>query len=260
MLNPIALQLGPFTIYWYGVIITFAFILGTILAYYHTQKTDIDPEHILNLLILIIPASIIGARLFQVFSEWDYYGSNPFEIFAIWHGGLAIHGGLIGGFLVGFFYVRKHRLDFWKLADIFAPSIILGQAIGRWGNFINQEAYGSAVSSAFISHFPGFIQRQMFIGGQYHHPAFLYESAWDLLVFIILMIYLRRRHFKGQIMLLYLTLYSVGRFFIESIRLDSLMWGPFRSAQFLSVLIIIACAVIYLYRLKKGDLPESQQS
>lgn len=254
MLDPVALQLGPFTIYWYGVLITLAFILGTILAYYHATKTDIDPEHILNMLILIIPASIIGARLFQVLSLWDDYRSNPLEIIATWHGGLAIHGGLIGGFLVGYFYIRKHRLDFWKMADIFAPSIILGQAIGRWGNFINQEAYGSAVSRAFISHFPEFIQRQMFINGQYHHPAFLYESAWNLMIFIVLMVYLWRRHFAGQIMLLYLALYSVGRFFIESIRLDSLMWGPFRSAQLLSVLIIFTCLIVYLYRLKKGNL------
>lgn len=259
MLDPVALQLGPFTIYWYGVLITLAFILGTILAYYHATKTDIDPEHILNMLILIIPASIIGARLFQVLSLWDDYKSNPLEIIATWHGGLAIHGGLIGGFLVGYFYIRKHRLDFWKLADIFAPSIILGQAIGRWGNFINQEAYGSAVSRAFISYFPDFIQRQMFINGQYHHPAFLYESAWDLMIFIVLMVYLWRRHFAGQIMLLYLALYSVGRFFIESIRLDSLMWGPFRSAQLLSVLIIIACVIVYLYRSKKGNLHTSTQ-
>lgn len=254
MLQPIAFEIGPFTIYWYGIIITSAFILGTILAYYHAAKTDIDPEHILNMLILIIPASIIGARLFQVLSLWEDYRSNPLEIIATWHGGLAIHGGLIGGFMVGYYYIRKHRLDFWKLADIYAPSIILGQAIGRWGNFINQEAYGSAVTRSFISHFPDFIQRQMLIDGQYHHPAFLYESIWDLIIFIILMICLRRRHFKGQIMLLYLTLYSVGRFLIEELRLDSLMWGPFRSAQLLSVLIILACTLIYLFRLKKGDL------
>jgi phosphatidylglycerol:prolipoprotein diacylglycerol transferase len=254
MIDPIAFEVGPFTIYWYGIIITFAFIVGTVLAYYHTSKTDIDPEHILNMLILIIPASIIGARAFQVLSSLEDYRANPLEVFAIWHGGLAIHGGLIGGFLVGYYYVRKYRLDFWKLADIFAPSIILGQAIGRWGNFINQEAYGSVVTRAYISHFPDFIQRQMLIGGQYYHPAFLYESIWDLLIFIFLMVYLRRQHFKGQIMLLYLTLYSVGRFFIEELRLDSLMWGPFRSAQFLSVLIIIACAAIYLYRIKKEDL------
>jgi len=254
MLNPVALQMGPFTIYWYGIIITFTFILGTVLAYYHATKTDIDPEHILNLLLLIIPAAIIGARLFYVLLSLDEYRLNPLEVFATWHGGLAIHGGLIGGFLAGYYYIRKHRMDFWKLADIFAPSIILGQAIGRWGNFINQEAYGSAVTRAYISHFPDFIQRQMFIGGQYYHPAFLYESAWNLLVFIIIMIFLRRQHFKGQITLIYLTLYSVGRFFIEGLRLDSLMLGPIRSAQLLSVLIIIACAVIYLRRLKKGGL------
>lgn len=253
MLDPVALQLGTFTIYWYGIIITFAFILGTFLAYYHATKTDIDPEHILNMLILIIPAAIIGARLFYVLLSLDDYRSNPLEVFATWHGGLAIHGGLIGGFLAGYYYIRKHRLDFWSLADIFAPSIILGQAIGRWGNFINQEAYGGVVTHSYISHFPDFIQRQMLIGGQYHHPAFLYESVWDLLVFIFLMVCLHRQHFKGQIILLYLALYSLGRFFIEGLRLDSLMLGPLRSAQLISVLIIITCAIIYLHRLKKGD-------
>jgi phosphatidylglycerol:prolipoprotein diacylglycerol transferase len=252
MIDPVAFQFGPITIYWYGVIITFSFIIGTLLAYYHAIKTDIDPEHILNLLIWIIPASIIGARLLHVLLSWSYYKLNPLEIFATWHGGLAIHGGLIGGFLVGYLYVKKYRLHFWSLADIFAPSIILGQAIGRWGNFINQEAYGNAVSLSFISHFPDFIQKQMLINGQYYHPAFLYESLWNLVVFVVLMIIIRREHFSGQIMLLYLILYSLGRFFIEAIRLDSLMLGPIKSAQLLCVLIIAVSIVIYIRRAKKN--------
>jgi len=251
MINPVAIYIGPLAIYWYGIIMTAAFILGALLAYRFAAKSGIDPEHVLNLLVLIIPAAIIGARLYYVFFNWEYYSYNPLEIFAIRRGGLAIHGGLLGGFLAGFFYVRKHRLDFWKIGDIFAPCIILGQAIGRWGNFINQEAYGGPVSREFISRFPGFIQKQMFIGGQYHHPAFLYESLWDLLVFVFLMFSRKRVRFQGQILLCYLTLYSAGRYFIEGLRTDSLMLGPVRVAQLVS-LILIAVSVV-LWGLKERE-------
>jgi len=246
MIDPVAIQIGPLKVHWYGIIMTSAFIIGTALAYYQAARRGVDPEHILNLLLLIIPAAIIGARIYYVVFSWDDYRYDLMEVFAIWHGGLAIHGGLIGGFLAGYYYVRKHRLHFWKMADIIAPSIILGQAIGRWGNFINQEAFGGPVTREYISRFPEFIQRHMFIGGQYHHPTFLYESIWNLGVFAFLMFQTRREHFPGKIMLLYLILYSAGRFFIESLRTDSLMLGPLRVAQLVSLAIIIF-SVIFLY-------------
>ncbi len=245
MIDPVAVQLGPVSIHWYGIIIDIAFIVGAVLAYNYAKNTGIDPEHVLNLIILVIPAALIGARLYYVVFNWEEYFYNPLEILATWHGGLAIHGGLLGGFLAGYLYIKKKKLDFWKMADIFAPSIILGQAIGRWGNFINQEAYGVAVSREYIARFPEFIQRQMFIGGQYHHPAFLYESVWNLLIFLILIIYRRREHFSGQILLIYLALYSSGRFFIEGLRTDSLMLGPLRAAQLASLLLIAAVGAIY---------------
>ncbi|MDD3654170.1 MAG: prolipoprotein diacylglyceryl transferase [Desulfotomaculaceae bacterium] len=251
MIDPIAIKFGTLPIYWYGIIMTVAFILATALAYRFALKSDIDPEHILNLLILIIPAAIIGARLYYVFFSWENYSHNPMEVLAIRQGGLAIHGGLLGGFLAGFYYVRKHHLDFWEMADIFAPCIILGQAIGRWGNFINREAFGGPVSREFISSFPGFIQKQMFIGGQYHHPTFLYESLWNLLVFIVLMVSRKRVQFQGQIFLQYLTLYSFGRFFIEGLRTDSLMLGPVRVAQLVSLFLIAAALVLYVIKRKK---------
>ncbi|OPY57859.1 MAG: Prolipoprotein diacylglyceryl transferase [Pelotomaculum sp. PtaU1.Bin035] len=251
MISPVAFQIGPLSIYWYGIIMTAAFILGTVLAYRHATMDDIDPEHVLNLLVLVIPAAIIGARLYYVFFNWEDYSSTPMEILAIRHGGLAIHGGLLGGFLAGFIYVRKNRLNFWRMGDIFAPSIILGQAIGRWGNFFNQEAFGGPVSSEFISRFPGFIQKQMFIGGQYHHPTFLYESLWNLLVFTFLMVYHKRVKFHGQVLLYYLALYSTGRFFIEGLRTDSLMLGPVRVAQFVSLAIIATVAILLLNRKRK---------
>lgn len=253
MLNPVAIQIGPLPIYWYGIIMTSAFIIGTALAYYNASSKGVNPEHILNMLILIIPAAIIMARLYYVLFSWEYYKFNPLEIFATWHGGLAIHGGLIGGFLAGYFYVRKYRLVFWEISDIFAPSIILGQAIGRWGNFINQEAYGGPVTLEYIRHFPAFIQNQMMIGGQYHHPTFLYESVWNLLVFAVLMVLIRRRHFPGQVFLSYLALYSAGRFVIEGLRMDSLYLGPFRVAQLVSLALIVTVVTLYLKRFKKRN-------
>lgn len=251
MIDPVAIKAGPLTIYWYGIIMAAAFILGAVLVYYRASKSGIEQEHILNLLILIIPAAIIGARLYYVLFNWENYKLNPLDAIAIWHGGLAIHGGLTGGFLAGYLYVRKHSLDFWKIGDIFAPSIILGQAIGRWGNFINQEAFGTPVTREFISRFPVFIQKQMFIEGQYHHPAFLYESIWDLLVFAFLIFFSRLRHFPGQILLFYLALYSAGRFFIEGIRTDSLMLGSIRVAQLASLVIIIGVIVIFFIKHRK---------
>jgi len=251
MIDPVAIQIGPIPIYWYGIIMMSAFILGTALAYRQAARRGIDPEHILNMLILIIPVSIVCARIYYVIFSWEDYRLTPLEALAVWHGGLAIHGGLIGGFLAVYFYVKKQRLDFWQVGDIFAPGIILGQAIGRWGNFINREAYGGPVSPDFISRFPAFIRDQMFIGGQFHHPAFLYESTWNLLVFVILLAAGRRNNVPGQILLLYLGLYSAGRFFIEAMRTDSLMLGPIRAAQLVSLILILAAVTGIFYRRRK---------
>ena len=253
MLDPVAIQIGPIFIHWYGIIIDAAFILGAVLAFYLARISRLSTEHLLNMIILIIPSAMLGARLYYVVFNWGSYAENPLEAFAIWHGGLAIHGGLLGGVIAGYLYIKLHKLDFWKFADAVAPSIILGQAIGRWGNFINQEAYGYPVSSEYIKHFPVFIQRQMYIGSQYHHPAFLYESLWNLAVFTFLLYIYKRKLFDGQIMLLYIILYSAGRFLIEALRMDSLMLGPFRVAQLISLLLITASLYIY-FKIRKSNL------
>jgi phosphatidylglycerol:prolipoprotein diacylglycerol transferase len=246
MLSPIMLTIGSVPIYWYGFIVTMAFLIGALLVLWLAKEKGLNQDHLLNMFILIIPAAIIGARLFHVAFSWDYYGQHLIEIFALRQGGLAVHGGIIGGVLAGFLYVRKHKLDFWQLADIFAPAVVLGQAIGRWGNFFNQEAYGGPVTLAFISRFPDFIQQQMLINGQYHHPAFLYESVCCLLAFVILMWKSRHKSFPGEIALWYLILYSTARFFIEILRTDSLMLGSFKSAQVISLLLIVL-AIQQLY-------------
>jgi len=248
-LNPIAFNVGPIPIHWYGLFIALAFTLGVLLAYYHASRRKIDMDKFANLIILIIPGALIGARLYYVLFDLGYYAANPLEILAIWHGGLAIHGGIIGGILVGYWYIHHGKdLKLWPVADIVAPSLILGQALGRWGNFFNQEAHGGPVSSEFISRFPGFIQQGMYINGQYYHPTFLYESLWDGLVFVILLWMIRRKSIPdGMVAMTYLILYSLGRFFIEGLRTDSLMLGPLRAAQVVSIgAIIFAAIVIYL--------------
>ena len=248
MINPIAVHIGAIAIHWYGVIMAFAFLSALIVAYRNAVKADINPEHILNIATLAIPAGIIGARLYYVIFQWSQYRYNWFDILAVWHGGLAIHGGLIGGVLVGSLYVRKKNLSFWRMGDIVAPSVVLGQSIGRWGNFINQEAHGGPVNESFINHFPLFIKNQMFIYGNYFHPTFLYESLWDFSVFIFLIIRLSHKKFQGEILLLYMGLYSVGRFYIEGLRTDSLMLGPIRVAQLMSLTLVITSIILYLFK------------
>ncbi|WP_419877086.1 prolipoprotein diacylglyceryl transferase [Brevibacillus centrosporus] len=254
MIDPIAIAIGPLKIHWYGIIMGLAFFLGTYLARRNSKRSGIDPDHVLNMVVWIIPAAIICARLYYVIFEWDQYKGNLMDIIAVWKGGLAIHGGLIGGVLAGSWYIRKHNLPFLKLADVMMPSVILGQAIGRWGNFINQEAHGGPATAEFMAKFPAFIRDQMYIGGQYYHPTFLYESLWNLVVFVILLLMLYRfKKFDGQILFSYMILYSIGRFFIEGMRTDSLLIADtLRVAQLVSLSLIAIGLILFLVFARKG--------
>lgn len=256
-MDPIALQLGPVVIRWYGVLVSLGIATGLTFSYRESSRQEIDPDHLLNLVILCIPVALIGARLyFVLFSgSLEYYLSNPGEILAIWHGGLAFHGGLITALIVGYIYLRRHKLGFLPMADVVAPGIALGQSIGRWGNFFNQEAHGGSVTFEFISGFPEFIQKGMYIKGQYYHPTFLYESVWDFLIFAVLA-YLGRKEFMktGDVFLGYVILYSLGRFFIEGLRTDSLMLGSFRVAQLVSVAGILIATVLIIKNHKGKNL------
>ncbi|MCR8962363.1 prolipoprotein diacylglyceryl transferase [Brevibacillus halotolerans] len=254
MYDPIAFSIGSLDVHWYGLIMGTAFLVGTYLARYNAKRSGIDPDHILNMVVWIIPAAIVCARLYYVAFEWNTYKENLLDIFKVWNGGLAIHGGLIGGFIAGALYIKKYNLPFLTLADAMMPSVILGQAIGRWGNFMNQEAHGDVASAAFMSHFPAFIREQMFIQGQYYHPTFLYESLWNILVLALLLLMLYQfKKFDGQILGSYLILYSFGRFFIEGMRTDSLYLGPLRIAQVMSLVLMAAgfIVLVYCYRRQK---------
>ena len=241
-MDPIAFQIGPIAVRWYGILMSSALAIGTLLAYREAVRQKLDPDQIINLVIIAAPLAFIGARAYYVIFRWSYYSTNPSEIPAIWHGGLAIHGALIAGVLAGYFFVKWQKLRFWQIADIVAPSIILGQAIGRWGNFFNQEAYG----------YPTDLPWAMYIDGAYRHPTFLYESLWDLGVFLFLLWYRRRKGIKhGEVFLIYAILYSAGRFIVEAFRTDSLMLGSLRAAQVISIIIIMAAVGLIYYRRKK---------
>lgn len=242
-IDPVAFSLGPIDVAWYGILIATAIFLGTILALREAEQQGWDSDRFLNVIIFSLPAAFIGARLYYVIFNWQYYLKNPSEIPATWHGGLAIHGGLIGAVLVAYFVLRKYKMNFWQAIDIAAPSIVLGQAIGRWGNFINQEAYGYPVD-------PEKIPWAMFIDGAYRHPTFLYESIWNIGIFVFLLWFRRKKGLKyGDVFLTYVIFYSFGRFIIEGFRTDSLMLtSSLRMAQVISIFLIIIAGSLLFYR------------
>ncbi|MGM0524434.1 MAG: prolipoprotein diacylglyceryl transferase [Bacillota bacterium] len=256
-LSPIFLDIGPITIYWYAIIIVTGVVVGLVLGTKESVRLGLKDETFTDLIVWALPIAIVSARLYYVIFEWDRYtGREWWAPFAIWEGGIAIHGALIGSVIFAYYFCKKRDIPFYKLADIAAPSIIIGQAIGRWGNFMNQEAHGGPVSDwaydTFLQYLPSFIENQMTIDGVLYHPTFLYESVWNLIIFGLLL-YLRRVNpLRGDIFLTYVMGYSVGRFFIEGMRTDSLyVVGNLRTAQLISiVLIIMGIVLMYLNRKK----------
>ena len=245
-LDPIAFTLGPITVRWYGLLIASAMLIAAVGGCRAMRKNGIDEDDYLTIFMVTIVLAVIGARAYYVIFELPYYIQHPDEIIAIWHGGLAIHGGILVGLLSIYFGCKHYHISFWKFTDIMAPFMILGQAIGRWGNFFNQEAYGYEVD-------PSVVPWAMWIDGAYRHPTFLYESCWDLLVFFILL-WLGRQLFvrRGEIALSYLMLYSTGRVIIEGFRTDSLMFGPLRMAQVMSLTLFAVGLILMIYRRKTG--------
>ncbi|HBL8471605.1 TPA: prolipoprotein diacylglyceryl transferase [Listeria monocytogenes] len=256
-LDPVAIQIGSISVKWYGVIIASAVVIALLLALSEANKRKMDKEIIVDLLIWAIPISIISARIYYVIFEWDFYKNNLGEIVKIWHGGIAIYGALIGAVLTAIIFSRIKKISFWQLADVVAPSLIIAQAIGRWGNFMNQEAHGAETTRSFLEslHLPDFIINQMYIDGAYYQPTFLYESLWNVLGFIVLLIIRRTKIRRGELFLGYVIWYSFGRFFIEGMRTDSLMWGGFRVSQVLSLLLIVLSIGIIIYRRMKMNPP-----
>ncbi|HCY9662489.1 TPA: prolipoprotein diacylglyceryl transferase [Staphylococcus aureus] len=256
-IDPVAFNLGPLSVRWYGIIIVVGILLGYFVAQRALVKAGLHKDTLVDIIFYSALFGFIAARIYFVIFQWPYYVENPSEIIKIWHGGIAIHGGLIGGFIAGVIVCKVKNLNPFQIGDIVAPSIILAQGIGRWGNFMNHEAHGGPVSRAFLEqlHLPNFIIENMYINGQYYHPTFLYESIWDVAGFIILVNI--RKHLKlGETFFLYLTWYSIGRFFIEGLRTDSLMLtSNIRVAQLVSILLILISISLIVYRRIKYNPP-----
>ncbi|MEB3104050.1 prolipoprotein diacylglyceryl transferase [Ferviditalea candida] len=283
-IDPIAFALGPVKVHWYGIILGSAALIGLLLLIQEGKRFKIHPDFFMDLLLIGAPSAIVGARIYYVAFRWQDYKDNLSEAFKIWHGGIAIHGALIGAVIAAFIYVRRKGYPFWRIADLAAPGLITGQMIGRWGNFMNQEAYGGPVSETFLRntlHLPDFIVNQMYIDGAYHHPTFLYESVWNLAGLILLLVLRRQRFMRaGELFLTYFIWYSIGRFFVEGLRTDSLaftgpdwvvgflrmLWSPMsilfepghmdygnvRIAQLIGVVIILAAIVLVVIRRRLG--------
>ena len=255
-LNRVFIEIGPLSIYWYGLIIATGAFLALYFVTKESNRLGLKKDLMVDLVVFAIPISILFARIYYVIFEWEQYAAGPWwKIFAVWEGGIAIHGALIGAVLTAIVFARVKKVPFWQLADVAAPGLILGQAIGRWGNFMNQEAHGGPMSQAayenFHQYLPDFIMNQMCIEGTMYYPTFLYESFWNILV-LILLLYIRRQNpIRGTVFLTYIATYSVGRFFIEGLRTDSLyVVGQLRTAQLLSVILIVVAIIMIIYRRK----------
>ena len=252
-INPVAFKFGNLSVKWYGIIMAVAIILAVSMAIFEGRKRQIESDDFMDLLLWAVPIGYVGARIYYVIFEWHYYSQHLDEIIAIWNGGIAIYGGLLAGLAVLLVFCYKRMLPPFLMLDIITPGVMAAQILGRWGNFINQEAHGGPTTLAFLQslHLPDFIINQMKIGGVYYQPTFLYESFFNLIGLLIILLLRHRKHLfkQGEIFMLYLAWYSVVRFFVEGMRTDSLyLLESIRVSQMLSVILLIVVIVLFIYR------------
>ena len=254
-MNRVLLTVGPLTIYWYSFLIVIGVLIGYNLVVNYSKKLNYRTSDIIDMTLNLAISAIVGARLYYVIFNFEAYEDKLIEIFMVWKGGLAIYGAIIGGILYILYYCKKKDLKILKVLDIFSLSLLLGQAIGRWGNFFNSEAYGGittyeALKSQFI---PEFIIEGMYIENAYRHPTFLYESIWCL-IGVAILYFIRKKDFSvnGKQISFYLIWYGTGRLVIEGLRSDSLYIGTYRVSQIVSIIAIIIGIIINLYTKRKN--------
>ncbi len=236
--DPVAFTIFGIDIMWYAIMITTGMAAGVLLSCIRAQKHGITSEKLLDMVVITVPAAVIGARIYYVVFNWHSYSGDFIKMINIRGGGLAIHGGLIFGTAAVLILCRVWKIKPLEVFDLIAPGVALAQAIGRWGNYFNSEAHGGPTSLPW----------GVDINGVICHPTFLYESIWCLILCIVLIKIDSRRKFQGQVLLLYCILYSAERFFVEWLRTDSLMIGPFKQAQILSLAVIAVCVVFYIIK------------
>lgn len=256
-MDRVFLSIGSINIYWYSVLIVIAIVIGMYFSLKQAIKNGLGKDFLYDLIFLLIPVGIIGARLYYVLFNFSMFKDNIIDIFKVWEGGLAIYGVVIAAIIFIIFYCRKKNKSILLTLDTLVPYLILGQAIGRWGNFINKEAHGGLTTIEHLKslHLPNFIIDGMHINGSYYIPTFLYESLWCLLGFIILLIVRNKNKYKnkGLLLFIYFIWYGIGRFFIESLRTDSLYLGIFRISQIVSIILIIIGIIGIIYIIRRDN-------
>ncbi|MGB5772376.1 MAG: prolipoprotein diacylglyceryl transferase [Crocosphaera sp.] len=261
--GPTLVEVGPIVVRWYGFLIATAVLMGVTLSQWLAKRRQVNPEIIGDLAIWLVIAAIPCARIYYVLFQWQAYVERPEDIIAIWKGGIAIHGAILGGTLAALIFARLNKISVWQLADLVVPSLALGQTIGRWGNFFNSEAFGAPTNLPWRLYIPVSNRPVEYLTSEYFHPTFLYESIWNLLVCMLLLglffwgLKRPNRLSVGTLSLVYLIAYSCGRIWIEGLRTDSLMLGPLRVAQVISLVMISlgVLGLVWLYRFNK-PLPD----
>ena len=274
--NPIAFSVFGHPIYWYGILISLSVVLAVTMVYLRAKKQGIDTDSMLDYALLTVPFAIVCARIYYVIFEWEHYASNPISALYIWEGGIAIYGAVIGGVIATIIFAKWKKFSFWTLADLVAPGLVLGQAIGRWGNFFNQEAYGQLITDEAMQFFPYAVYIERY--GEWHQATFFYESMACLVIFVFLLIY-RAKAKKapaGNLFLWYWVLYGIERYFVEGLRTDSLyifkgglpignlIFFPagLRVSQVVSLIMVIAFGIIlirrFIARRKEETAPEAE--
>ncbi len=254
------LEIGPIVIAWYAVLILTGAMVAMVLAIREGKKIGVNKDFVIDTVLYGIPISVIGARLYYVIFAWDYYKDNPIDALKIYEGGLAIHGAVIFAVIWGYYFSKRRKVEFLRAIDLAAPGFLIAQGIGRWGNFMNQEAHGGKVPGATLVEqveyltkvgIPKFVIDRMYINGAYMHPTFFYEFLWNLCGFTLMLILRRTKYlYVGDLGLVYMMWYSFGRCIIEEMRTDSLYLGHtgIRVAQLISGLMFVSGAVILILR------------
>jgi len=241
-----------FGIPWYSLLIVLGVICAIWLAEKEEKRLGLPKDTAVDIALVVVPCGIVGARLYYVLMSWHQFAHNPISVLYVWQGGIAIYGGVIGGVIGAWVYARVKKQHFLPLLDILAPGLLLAQAIGRWGNYFNMEAYGREIANPAWQFFPVGVQIPSATGYTWHMATFFYESCWDIAVFSLLWFVVRKRAEKpGTTTLCYILFYGLGRFFIEGLRTDSLMLGSFRVSQLLSLLMIIVAGALLIVRTRK---------
>ena len=263
-LSRVIFQIFGYDVYWYGVIIGSGVLIALALAVQEAKRTQQNPENYVDIALFGVIFSVIGARLYYVIFSWKFYVNEPLKIFALREGGLAIYGGIIAGIITVIVYTKIKNLNFWLVADTAAPSLLLGQIIGRWGNFFNREAFGGYTDNIFAMRYlkeqvhniaPSVLEKVVIVNGVEYiqvHPTFLYESMWNMGIFVLLFILKKKKKFDGEIFGLYLLGYACGRVWIEGLRTDQLKIANIAVSQLLSALLIVGAVVLLWYRNNKS--------